>query len=93
MVNCAGQLIGIPWPGATVPSPSGQVRQRQHRAGLALPADLAEIILTGTVTPAYVGLQTLPVAPAAAYRVKARRLPRRCQLPAEFLACRSGLLV
>jgi hypothetical protein len=52
MVNCAGQLIGIPRPGATVPSPSGQVRQRRHRAGLALPADLAEIILTGTVTPA-----------------------------------------
>ena len=42
---------------------------------------------------AYVGLQTLPVAPVAAYLVKVRRLPRRCQLPARFLACRSGLPV
>jgi len=76
MVNCAGQLIGIPWPGATVLSPSGRVRQRQHRAGLALPADLAKMILTGTMTRAHTSRpQTRPVPPVAAYRVKAITTP------------------
>ena len=37
MVNCSGQLIGVPTAGATVPSLIRRVVRRQHRAGLRHP--------------------------------------------------------
>jgi putative serine protease PepD len=67
MVNCAGQLIGVPSAGATVPGSGGG----SIGLGFAIPVDLAktisdEIIATGTVTHAYFGLATVPIPPAAA---------------------------
>ena len=67
LVNCAGQLVGVPTAGATVPnSPGGSIG-----LGFAIPVDLAtsiagEIIATGRVTHAYFGVQTAPIPPAAA---------------------------
>ena len=71
MVNCSGQLIGIPTAGATVPSASGESNGGSIGLGFAIPVDLAktisdEIITTGRVTHAYFGLQTVPIPPPAA---------------------------
>jgi putative serine protease PepD len=67
LVNCAGQLIGVPTAGATVPGSGGG----SIGLGFAIPVDLAktiadEIIATGRVTHAFFGLSTVPIPPAAA---------------------------
>jgi putative serine protease PepD len=67
LVNCAGQLVGVPTAGATVPGAGGG----SIGLGFAIPVDLAksiadEIIATGRVTHAFFGLQTVPIPPAAA---------------------------
>jgi putative serine protease PepD len=67
LVNCAGQLIGVPTAGATVPNSGGG----SIGLGFAIPVDLAkaiadEIIATGRVTHAFFGLGTVPIPPAAA---------------------------
>lgn len=67
LVNCQGQLVGVPSAGATVPNSGGG----SIGLGFAIPVDLAkviadEIISTGRVTHAYFGLQTTPIPPAAA---------------------------
>ena len=67
MVNCAGQFVGIPSAGATVPSESGEAASAGSIGlGFAIPADLAisefnEIVATGKVTHAYTGLQATPL--------------------------------
>src|SRR6516165_6315681 len=71
MTNCAGQLIGVPTAGATVPSPSGESSSGSIGLGFAIPVDLAktisdEIIATGSVTHSYFGMGTVPIPPAAA---------------------------
>ena len=71
MVNCSGQLIGVPTAGATVPSSSGESSGGSIGLGFAIPVDLAktiadEIIATGRVTHAYFGLGTVPIPEAAA---------------------------
>jgi len=71
MVNCAGQLIGVPTAGATVPSSSGESSGGSIGLGFAIPVDLAksisdEIIATGSVTHSFFGLATVPIPPAAA---------------------------
>jgi putative serine protease PepD len=71
MVNCSGQLIGVPTAGATVPSSSGESGGGSIGLGFAIPVDLAktiadEIIATGTVTHAYFGVGTVAIPPAAA---------------------------
>ena len=71
MVNCSGQLIGVPTAGATVPSSSGESSGGSIGLGFAIPVDLAktiadEIIATGSVTHAYFGLGTVPIPAAAA---------------------------
>jgi putative serine protease PepD len=71
LVNCAGQLIGIPSAGATVPTENGGSSAGNIGIGFAIPVDLAktisnEIIDTGQVTHAYFGLQTAPIPPSAA---------------------------
>ena len=68
MVNCSGQLIGVPTAGATVPGESGG---GSIGLGFAIPVELAqtiadEIIATGSVTHAFFGLGTVPIPPAAA---------------------------
>jgi putative serine protease PepD len=75
LVNCAGQLVGVPTAGATVPSPSGQSGGGSIGLGFAIPVDLAnsiadEIIATGRVTHAYFGVQTVPIPPAAAAQAR-----------------------
>src|SRR5215831_334379 len=71
MVNCEGQLLGVPSAGATVPSSSGESSGGSIGLGFAIPVDLAktisdEIIATGSVTHAYFGVATVPIPPAAA---------------------------
>jgi len=67
LVNCEGQLVGVPTAGATVPNSAGG----SIGLGFAIPVDLAksvadEIIATGRVTHSFFGLQTVPIPPAAA---------------------------
>jgi putative serine protease PepD len=71
MVNCSGQLIGVPTAGATVPSPSGESSGGSIGLGFAIPVDLAktiadEIIATGSVTHAFFGVATAPIPASAA---------------------------
>ena len=67
MVNCSGQLIGVPTAGAAVPnSPGGSIG-----LGFAIPVNLAvtiadEIISTGSVTHSYFGLGAQAIPPSAA---------------------------
>ena len=67
MVNCSGQLIGVPTAGAAVPnSPGGSIG-----LGFAIPVNLAmtiadEIISTGRVTHSYFGLGAVAIPPSAA---------------------------
>lgn len=72
MVNCEGQLVGVPSAGATVPAgPGQQASGGSIGLGFAIPSNLAqtvssEIISTGTVTHSYFGLSAVPIPPAAA---------------------------
>ena len=71
LVNCNGQFVGIPSAGASVPSSSGESSGGSIGLGFAIPADYAipaanEIIKTGMVSHAYVGIQARPVAANAA---------------------------
>ena len=71
LVNCSGDLIGIPTAGATVPSSTGESSGGSIGLGFAIPVDLAktisdELISTGRVTHAYFGLQTVPIPEATA---------------------------
>jgi putative serine protease PepD len=71
LVNCDGQFVGVPSAGATVPSESGESNGGSIGLGFAIPSDLAireanEIISTGKVSHAYLGLQATPVAASAA---------------------------
>ena len=73
LVNCGGQLIGVPSAGATAPSERGASSSGSIGLGFAIPVDLAkavsdEIISTGSVTHAYFGIQVIPVPEAAAHR-------------------------
>jgi putative serine protease PepD len=67
MVNCDGQFVGVPSAGATVPSESGESSGGSIGLGFAIPSDLAlreanEIIETGRVSHAYMGIQATPVS-------------------------------
>jgi len=70
LVNCNGDFVGIPSAGASVPSSSGESSGGNIGLGFAIPSDTAislanEIISTGKVSHAYLGLAATPV-PAAA---------------------------
>jgi putative serine protease PepD len=67
LVNCSGELVGVPTAGATVPSPSGEASGGSIGLGFAIPVNLAvkvanEIIDTGRVSHAFLGLQAQPVS-------------------------------
>jgi putative serine protease PepD len=71
LVNCSGQLVGVPTAGASVPSSSGEASGGSVGLGFAIPVNLAksiadEIITTGRVTHAFFGVQTVPIPPEAA---------------------------
>jgi putative serine protease PepD len=66
LVNCAGDLIGIPSAGATAPTSSGESSSGSIGLGFAIPVDIAktisdEIITHGRAIHAYFGLQTVPL--------------------------------
>jgi putative serine protease PepD len=70
LVDCSGDLVGVPTAGATVPSPSGEASGGSIGLGFAIPVNLAiqvadEIISTGRVTHAFLGLQATPLSPNA----------------------------
>jgi putative serine protease PepD len=70
LVDCSGDLIGVPTAGASIPSPSGEASGGSIGLGFAIPVNLAtkvadEIIATGTVTHAFIGIQAEPL-PASA---------------------------
>ena len=71
LVNCAGQLIGVPTAGATVPSADGGSSSGSVGLGFAIPVDIAktisdELIANGRATHAFFGLQTVPIPAEAA---------------------------
>jgi len=71
LVNCSGDLVGVPTAGAGVPSSSGESSGGSIGLGFAIPVNLAtmvadEIIATGTVTHAFIGVQVTPLAASAA---------------------------
>jgi putative serine protease PepD len=71
LVNCEGQLVGVPSAGASVPSSSGESGGGSIGLGFAIPVDLAksiadQIISTGKATHTYFGLQAVPIPPSAA---------------------------
>jgi putative serine protease PepD len=74
LVNCNGDLVGVPTAGATVPSPDGGSSAGSVGLGFAIPVNIAktisdEIISTGRVTHAYFGIQTLPLPADAAVQL------------------------
>jgi putative serine protease PepD len=71
LVNCSGDLIGVPSAGATVPTSDGGSSAGSVGLGFAIPVNLAktisdEIISTGRVSHSYFGLQTVPIPADAA---------------------------
>jgi putative serine protease PepD len=75
LVNCDGDLVGVPTAGASVPSSSGEASGGSIGLGFAIPVDIAktissEIIDTGRVTHAYFGLQTAPISAASAAQAR-----------------------
>jgi putative serine protease PepD len=65
LVNCSGALVGIPTAGATTGDSSGSIG-----LGFAIPVDSAmkvadEIIASGSVTHAFIGLSAQPLTAAA----------------------------
>jgi putative serine protease PepD len=71
LVNCAGQFVGVPSAGASVPSASGEAGGGSIGLGFAIPSDLAireanEIISTGRVSRAYLGIQATAITPDVA---------------------------
>jgi putative serine protease PepD len=75
LVNCDGQLVGVPTAGASVPSSSGEASGGNIGLGFAVPVDIAktissEIISTGRVTHSFFGLQTVPISAESASQAK-----------------------
>jgi putative serine protease PepD len=73
LVDCGGNLVGVPSAGATAPAEGGASSSGSIGLGFAIPVDLAkavsdEIVATGSVTHAYFGIQVIPVPEAAASR-------------------------
>ena len=71
LVNCSGDLVGVPTAGATVPNPAGGSSAGSVGLGFAIPVDIAktisnEIISTGRVSHSFFGVQTLPIPADAA---------------------------
>lgn len=67
LVNCDGQLIGIPSAGATVPNESGESSGGSIGLGFAIPVDVikpivSQIIDSGKVIHSYMGLTSEPLS-------------------------------
>ncbi len=71
LVNCDGQLVGVPTAGASVPSSSGEASGGNIGLGFAVPVEIAEtisseLIATGRATHSFFGLQTVPISAESA---------------------------
>jgi putative serine protease PepD len=71
LLDCSGKLVGVPSAGATVPTSSGEPSGGSIGLGFAIPVNVAakvadEIIATGTVRHAFIGLQVEPLSASAA---------------------------
>jgi putative serine protease PepD len=71
LLNCSGKLVGVPSAGAAIPTSSGESSGGSIGLGFAIPVNLAakvadEIIATGTVRHAFIGLQVEPLSASAA---------------------------
>jgi putative serine protease PepD len=71
LVNCSGDLIGVPSAGASVPTADGGASAGSVGLGFAIPVSIAqtisnEIISTGRVSHSYFGVQTVPIPADAA---------------------------
>ena len=71
LVNCTGDLIGVPTAGASVPNESGGASAGSVGLGFAIPIDLAmvianELIEHGRVVHAYWGMQVVPLSATVA---------------------------
>jgi putative serine protease PepD len=71
LVDCDAHLVGVPTAGATIPSTNGGSNSGNIGLGFAIPADFAravsdEIIDTGKVTHAFLGLQVAPAVSTSA---------------------------
>ncbi len=67
LVNCSGDLVGVPTAGAAIPSASGEAGGGSIGLGFAIPSNLAtkvadEIIDTGSVSHAFLGIQAQPAS-------------------------------
>jgi putative serine protease PepD len=67
LVDCSAKLVGVPTAGATASSPSGESSVGNIGLGFAIPVNLAttvadELIATGRVTHAFLGVQAQPVS-------------------------------
>lgn len=73
LVDCSGNLVGIPSAGASAMGPEGQSSVGNIGLGFAIPVNLAttianELISTGKVTHAFLGIQAVPTAAIAGGR-------------------------
>jgi putative serine protease PepD len=71
LVNCTGDLIGVPSAGATVPTADGGSSAGSVGLGFAIPVNIAktisgELIANGRATHSYFGVQTVPIPADAA---------------------------
>jgi putative serine protease PepD len=71
LVNCSGDLIGVPSAGATVPTADGGSSAGSVGLGFAIPVNIAktisdELITNGRASHSYFGVQTVPIPPDAA---------------------------
>ena len=67
LVDCSGTLVGVPTAGASASSPSGHASVGSIGLGFAIPVNLAttvadELIATGKVTHAFLGIQAQPLS-------------------------------
>jgi putative serine protease PepD len=66
LVNCSGQLVGVPSAGATVPTEGGGASAGNIGIGFAIPSDFAksiasELIAKGTVSHGFLGVSVMTV--------------------------------
>jgi len=67
LVDCTGKMVGVPSAGASASSPTGQSSVGNIGLGFAIPVNLAttvadEIIATGRVNHAFLGVQARPLS-------------------------------
>src|SRR5262245_54263598 len=71
LVDCSGNLVGIPTAGASVPNPQGGSSSGNIGIGFAIPSNFArtisdELIASGSVTHSSFGVRVVPISAANA---------------------------